>query len=255
MLGAQFLYIIMAGQEQGTASGVADLEKEITCAICKEYYTEPKVLPCCHYYCKGCVYKLALRTGVDKPFPCPECRVDTTLPDSKVDNLPTAAFINRMKDLHSKLDSEQAQKRVESECGMCEEPTVEAYCQQCDQFICDKCIETHQRMKMFFTHTVTTLDKLREEGTQRLIAQKASLIVCEEHRQPISLYCYDCSCLICRDCTVRAHLSHNHEFLNKAVSVVKENMIQELKPLKSMVEDLSQAIDEIRATKSEMVIL
>ena len=27
---------------------VEDLEKEITCAICHDHYTEPKVLPCPH---------------------------------------------------------------------------------------------------------------------------------------------------------------------------------------------------------------
>ena len=52
---------------------VEDLEKEITCAICHDHYTEPKVLSCLHYYCKQCVHRLTLRTGLDKPFSCPEC--------------------------------------------------------------------------------------------------------------------------------------------------------------------------------------
>ena len=45
-----------------------DPEKEITCAICHEHYTEPKVLPYCHYYCKQCVHRLTRKAGIDKPF-------------------------------------------------------------------------------------------------------------------------------------------------------------------------------------------
>ncbi len=56
-----------------------ELEKEITCSVCQEHYTEPKVLPCLHYYCKECVLRLALRTASNKPFSCPECRKETTL--------------------------------------------------------------------------------------------------------------------------------------------------------------------------------
>ena len=41
-----------------------DLEKEITCAICQEHYTDPKTLPCLHCYCKQCILKLALRVGL-----------------------------------------------------------------------------------------------------------------------------------------------------------------------------------------------
>ena len=44
------------------------LEKEITCAVCQEHYTEPKILLCLHCYCKKCVYVLALRTGSRQPF-------------------------------------------------------------------------------------------------------------------------------------------------------------------------------------------
>ena len=50
---------VMAEKKDATKGAVRDLEKEITCAICHEHYQEPKVLPCCHYYCKQCVYQLA----------------------------------------------------------------------------------------------------------------------------------------------------------------------------------------------------
>ena len=62
---------------------------------------------------------------MDKPFPCPECRKDTTLPEASVDNLPTAFFLNRMKEVHSKL--ELAHGKVEAKCEMCLEDKAEAF--------------------------------------------------------------------------------------------------------------------------------
>ena len=70
----------MAKQVDVVEKSVEELEKEITSFICHGHYNEPKVLPCYHYYCKECIYRLALRTGFDKPFSCPECCMDATLP-------------------------------------------------------------------------------------------------------------------------------------------------------------------------------
>ena len=68
--------------------------------ICHDHYTDPKILPCHHYYCKQCIHGLAKKAGTDKPFSCPECRKETTLSWEGVDNLPTAFFVNRMKEVH-----------------------------------------------------------------------------------------------------------------------------------------------------------
>ena len=132
---------------EGKDSGVEELEREITCAICHEHYKEPKVLSCCHYYCKQCIYSLALRTGLDKPLSCPECRKDTTLPQGSVDNLQAAFFVNRMKEVHSKL--ERATGKVEAKCEMCSGATAEAFCRQCVMFICAECVKQHQKNERF----------------------------------------------------------------------------------------------------------
>jgi len=42
----------MAVHESVEKKSLEELESEITCLICQEHYTEPKILPCLHYYCK-----------------------------------------------------------------------------------------------------------------------------------------------------------------------------------------------------------
>ena len=231
--------------------GVEDLEKEITCAICHDHYTEPKVLPCCHYYCKQCLHHLTLREGLGKPFSCPECRKDTTLPEGGLDNLPTAFFVNRMKEVHSKL--ELAHGKVEAKCEMCSEDKAEAFCRQCTKFICADCVKSHKKMKAAFSgHKVSTLDELREGGAQDIVPQEPTFKSCEVHEQPMNVYCYDCKSLICRDCTIIAHRDHRYEFVKVAAPVVKEKLVQQLNPLRESSGNMRCAMEGIQTTISEV---
>ena len=225
------------------------LEKEITCAICHDHYTEPKVLPCLHYYCKQCVHSLTLRTGLDKPFSCPECRKDTTLPQGNVDELPTAFFVNRMKSVHSKL--ERAHGKVEAKCEMCSGDGAKAFCRQCTQFICDECVKQHHRMKVFAGHKIASLDELKE-GVKEIIMEESPLQVCKEHDEVMKIYCFDCNCLICRDCTIKDHLGHSYKFIKKSAPEMKQKLIKQLDPLKEVKIDLSCAVKEIKSTKCEI---
>ena len=241
----------MAEDKNVVKKGAKDLEKEITCAICHEHYTEPKVFPCCHYYCKQCIHHLALRKGMDKPFPCPECRKDTTLPEASVDNLPTAFFVNRMKELHSKL--ELAYGKVEAKCEMCLEDKAEAFCRQCTKFICAECVKQHQRMKILFPcHKVSTLDELKEGKAEEILIQEPSHEACKVHDQPMSVYCYDCNTLICRDCTIKDHLGHNYEFVKVAGPEARKALKQQLELLRKFSIRLSCAIKEIQTTIAEV---
>ena len=231
-------------------SVIEELEKEITCAICHDHYTDPKVLSCCHYYCKECVYRLALRTGLDKPFSCPECRKDTTLPQGKVEGLQGAFFINRMKDVHSKI--ERATGKVEAKCEMCSGDKAEAFCRQCIMFICAECVKQHQKLRVFAGHKVSSLQEIKEGRAKGVFAQEPTLATCELHCEPMKIYCFDCSNLICRDCSIKDHLGHNYEFITVAAPAMKKQLIQQLEPLKETRVGLSHAVQEIQATKSEV---
>ena len=231
--------------------GVKDLEDEITCAICHEHYQEPKVLSCCHYYCKQCIHRLALRTGLDKPFSCPQCRKDTTLPQGGVDNLQAAFFVNRLKQVHSKL--ERATGEVEAKCELCSEDKATAFCRQCAQFICAECVKSHQRMrKVFSGHKISTIEELKEGGAKEIVTPEPTLQTCKEHEQQMNIFCFDCGCLICRDCTIKDHHGHNYEFVKKAASQVKKGLSQHLQPLREIKDGLMCAVKEVRTTRSEL---
>ena len=129
---------------------LAELYREITCAICQEHYIEPKLLPCSHYFCKECILKLVLRAGASQPFYCPECREEVILPKGSVDKLQTAFFINRiqgsivtLKEAHGEVVHQEsgtiAEESLPKKCQAHKEPLI-VYCFDCGSLICSHCM-------------------------------------------------------------------------------------------------------------------
>ena len=55
-------------------AGLRDkVEEHVTCSICLERLENPKVLPCLHTFCSGCIMKLEKTAGGF--ITCPECRL------------------------------------------------------------------------------------------------------------------------------------------------------------------------------------
>ena len=104
------------------------MEKE--CGICHGHCIDPEVLPCDHCYCKQCIRGPALRAGIIKPFPCPECGRDTILP--------TAFFVECMKEREFQADQSIVNEYSLQECKKHEREQM-AYCYQCQHLICDYC--------------------------------------------------------------------------------------------------------------------
>ena len=147
--------------------GLEKITEEITCSVCQQHFRDPKVLPCCHYFCKECVRALASKEGPDVPFPCPGCQKSTALPDGDPGLLPSVFFISRLVDLHSKMS--KIERMTESPCEMCSGAKAEAYCRQCAEFTCGECANSHRKMKVKYPdHEVVTLAELQGGGASLL---------------------------------------------------------------------------------------
>lgn len=248
------------------------LEKEIVCAICRSSYTDPKVLPCYHYYCKQCIHNLATKTGFTEPYSCPECCKTFTLPEGGVDALPTAFFINRMKVLHM----EKTEVRP-SRCDMCsQENMVNAFCHQCAMSICYECVTAHNKMKTFVGHKISTLAEMKPGGNETCgkesgrrrnskgnVAKfkpppkaRKPISICKMHEEPLKYYCCKkgCSCFVCRDCIMWMHNDHSSECKSvKAVAKeIRDKLTQQLNPLKRNEENLTHAVEQIEFIEAEI---
>ena len=224
---------------------------EVTCPVCHDVFEEPKILPCCHYYCKKCIQTLVDYAGPNRPFECPECRLATLVPQNDPNKLTTAFFVNRLKELHGKM--EKAHGKVEAPCEQCHGGVSVAFCRQCAEFICADCVKSHQKMKVFTSHKVVTLEELKKGGAKQILVSRPPPPKCPIHDELMKIFCFDCNRLICRDCIVIDHANHKYDFVKVAAPETKKQLAEHLEPLKEVQANLRKAREVVQVTKSEIV--
>jgi DNA-binding beta-propeller fold protein YncE len=227
---------------------VEELERDITCGVCHSYYTEPKVLPCLHYFCKYCILVIASKEDV---FSCPECNLNIPLPKEGVPSLKDAFFVEHLKELHSRFL--RAYSGVKVACESCTGGEAMAFCQECTSFICRDCLESHLRMKAFAGHKPISLEEIRNsKGKDSVLRGKTKFQMCPQHNEQIKIYCFDCSTMVCRDCAIKDHNGHKQEFMEIASPKVREKLQKQLDPLKEVKKCLSSDVESVQAVERDI---
>ena len=227
-----------------------ELEKDITCAVCCDHYQEAKLLPCNHYYCRACIESLA-KSSRGRPFPCPECRKDATLPSGGVEQLQSAFFVERMKDVYEKMA--KAEGKVEAVCESCfKRGKAVAFCRQCTAFLCAYCVEQHRALRAFEEHKVESLVDLKRGGVAHVPLKEAPPPKCPEHDELMKIFCMDCNRLICRDCTVIDHNGHSYNFLKKCATEAREAIRDSLAPLRKVQANIAGADKKLAGTGAQV---
>ena len=226
-----------------------ELEKDITCAVCCGHYQEAKLLPCNHYYCRACIESLAKRSR-GRPFPCPECRKDATLPSGSVEQLQSAFFVERMKDVYDKMA--KVEGKVEAMCEQCSKRKFVAFCRQCTDFICAECITQHGKLKVFAGHKVATLEELKKGRAKDLPLKEALPPKCPEHDELMKIFCFDCNRLICRDCVLYDHREHKSDFVKKCATEARKTLCDSLTPLRKVQSNIAGADKKLAGTEAQV---
>ena len=71
----------------------SDIMEDLTCAVCRELFNDPKVLRCGHSFCLDCVLLWLQSQPNTGSLPCPECRAETEV--TNLESLPTNIVVKR----------------------------------------------------------------------------------------------------------------------------------------------------------------
>ena len=239
---------IMAEAPSSSMAGERVLDKltrEITCSLCNNHYNDPRVLPCCHYYCLGCLSGLLTNGSII----CPNCKAPATTGCSDLEQLPPALVVKHFKLLHSRVAKLED---VDLQCEMCSDAKAVAFCQDCEEFICTDCLSYHQKMKTKFRdHQIFLMAELKSGGLD-FPTKHPPVTECPEHKEPYKLYCFNCCKLVCRDCIVIEHASHHYEFVAKSVSNTRETLNTYLLPLKEKLSGFKESAKLITEAKDNV---
>ncbi|XP_066270650.1 tripartite motif-containing protein 3-like [Branchiostoma lanceolatum] len=135
------------------------IQEELSCGICHELLTRPKVVPCKgkHSFCQNCLEKWA---ATQQPFKCPTCRQPSNLPAKGVAFLQDCdrRVVNLCDQLRSQGVSDAAE--LSYSCRVHEFEEFRVFCKRCEVPVCEECLE-----EAHDGHPTTTLRRASVERT------------------------------------------------------------------------------------------
>ena len=225
------------------------LKEFLVCSICLETVRKPRTLPCFHSYCQHCLETFVKKHRGDsimagKPvtqFDCPTCRRPFTLNlDAKVADMPPNHFVVGMLEVMA-ID----QHRVKGvPCSHCENSSV-GRCIDCNVFLCQTCLNDHNKYLGFKCHSVLSLDELSKPENQ---AKMRGNLYCKQHKsKKLKFYCETCDELICRYCTDDEHQKPDHSWslIGKVAEKGKQALIASCCVLETNLTEGKEAVTEI----------
>ena len=220
---------------------------QLECSVCLDTYTNAKLLPCFHSFCKKCLERLVVR---DRDGLTPNCRRTTPLPPAGVSGLQTDFHVEHLFEIRDMLSKAKAPQKTQ--CEKCEESLATRFCRDCGQFVCNKCTELHKKWKEFSTHQIASLSVVQKEAAN-LVPPTKKVMYCPKHRENfLKIYCETCGELICNDCTIRLHQGHNYDLVTDTFPKHKEEIVSSLQPVKQQLATVNKAVQALDTRTKEI---
>ena len=152
-------------------------------------------------------------------------------------------FINILK---HKPESETELKC--DECSDDNDPVV-ALCVDCELYLCQDCYKVHSKKSK--THDIVSLRLVAGEEATGQPTRK--VIYCPEHQKnELDYYCKTCDKIVCLYCTVRDHVGHTHDIVEKTASEHRNMLRKIITPVEEMSRNLSKAEANIVSTQEKI---
>ena len=176
---------------------------------------------------------------------CPTCRHIVPLSERGVAGLQSDFHIDHLFEIQDSFN--KAKDENATNCGNCENGKATGYCNDCGDFLCDKCQAAHKIVKYTREHKLISLDELKAQVTS-LVPPKKAVPHCPKHSEnSLKIYCDTCSTLICTDCTIRLHKDHNYDLVADVLTKHKEELVSSLKPVKEKLDSVKRALKDFDA--------
>ncbi|XP_077187111.1 E3 ubiquitin-protein ligase TRIM7-like isoform X2 [Paroedura picta] len=219
-----------------TEGALRELCEELTCSICLDFFREPVTVPeCGHSFCRACLAQAWEEPGAQPS--CPQCR-KRAQKRKLHPNLQLANVVEIAKRFRP-VEAEAAEGRG-GDCEKHREP-LKFFCREDKAPLCVVCGKSRKHRG----HQVTPLEEA--DGKKTILAVIGEESVCQNHREPLKLFCRDHDvplCLVCEQ-------SQEHKYHE---IVPAEEALQEYKDqFCSSGEILKKERDKILACKGSVV--
>ena len=228
------------------ASNVTRESPSTICKKCSKLFTDPRMLPCLHSFCKKCIESLVTQDGSKKTIRCPSCKAATPIPEKGVEAIPQNVRLSYEAEVA--LYEAKIKGQPPSECDECcrvpPQPIV-AFCYMCRGFLCKPCHEHHCVSRQAVKHKVLKIEEARNKEIAEELKQHIPPppLYCQEHAgKEVEFYCTSCNVLMCMKCTIIDHTGHKFEDLTRYAQKWKEDLSQSAQSMPDTITKLDAAI-------------
>ncbi|XP_038054592.1 E3 ubiquitin-protein ligase TRIM50-like [Patiria miniata] len=153
------------------ATALKKISPHLECDICQEKYKRPKVLDCQHSFCETCLeqYYNARYEGQRK-IPCPVCRRETVLPETRIHGLKTNFHLmGIVEEVSLQEKVARSVEQTSSDQSKCQKHKGEVkwfYCETCEELICRACtVVDHREPKHHYIESGEATRKYKQSLT------------------------------------------------------------------------------------------
>ena len=234
------------------------VREELTCVICQDLLNKPKILPCLHSFCTGCLKEWSGRlTKLDpskRHLECPLCRAKVLLSTSRaVEELPSHFSAIRLVEI-VRLQEQAGSRKVTPICQYCEdEEKAVSSCSECVIFLCEFCEKSHKKAKATKRRKICSLDEMRKGASEVPSILPEKVEMCPTHpTKPLELYCKCEEVLICRDCIIKKHKDHDYDVISDVVEGEKKILKEALPGIQQLVGEVENAVTKVKGRRKDV---
>lgn len=228
---------------QDRSSKASDVPEEIRCKICSKRYEDPKLLPCLHTFCKGCLEKNVEKHG--GVLYCPVCPGELRSSDftaTGVDKLFSNLMVSNLLqaiDLKHGVSAKQ--------CESCDESVLAtSRCFECSDFLCNNCVEAHRRVRFTKQHRIVSVKNLSADA---LVKTPSCYI---HSHESVKMFCKQCKEPVCRSCILNEHDDHVLVSLKQAVDDAIPKLNTLLVAARAKIPILQRKLKSVHSSKEKL---
>ena len=241
----------MATPHVANKEALKKVEDQLECAICLQPYTDPKLLPCFHVYCKHCLGRLVVQDRDGPTVTCPKCRRPTPVPPNGITGLQSAFHVHDLFEIRDAL--EKAKEPQKTLCENCKKATATDFCRDCGKFVCSKCTELHQLWVDFTAHKIVSVSEVQSEAASLTPVKKKKVAYCPKHTEKVlEIYCETDDELICTSCTIRLHRDHQYDLVTDTFPKHRNEILSHLQPVRQNLDTVNKALQVLDTITKEI---
>eukprot|EP00057_Strongylocentrotus_purpuratus_P002029 XP_003723690.1 PREDICTED: tripartite motif-containing protein 45-like [Strongylocentrotus purpuratus] len=219
----------------------------LMCPLCLDIFDVATILTSCgHTFCRKCLKNYDLSHQDLDHMICPLCRKITKLSVNRVDDFLTNVTVNGLVgDYHAKCGGVNAVLELRPKCTGCKfQQDAVSFCRTCNNYMCDKCLDCHQHLIVFFEgHEIVSIqDVINGKVTIGQLPEKC----CVHKQENKDMFCEDCKVHVCLKCVIVGHQNHkikNQTDFEQELRVKVNDLVQRCGAKKSELEKNIQNVE------------